>query len=380
MPNVPGRAVSVVLGLFALGACNRLSPELTPRVVTDTGRIVKAQAARVDGLGDLSALALVALRRGEPERLLAIGWSGYAVLDGESLAPTQTVRFARSDDVGRMVVRDVDGDGAVEFVRLGEHWIGRTAVFALDGSLRWQDPDEVRARAPNATAVVDFDGDGRCEFVTAFNVATSMRVVDCDGKPLRELPCAPQTGTLRAVDLDGDGKDELAALDGAALRVLAGDGRERLRIAAADCGFLSVLDVVRDPTPGVDRDVFLLHGSNGLALWGFDGRRVDVGDARSARDRFGNFDGERVRVAVDGVAWDVRAGLLRQQAWPAGFVAARVRLRFFAGELAYEEVLRAPGDGELVRALALCALAAAPGRPACVLVGCGGDVLRYRAR
>jgi hypothetical protein len=43
-------------------------------------------------------------------------------------------------------------------------------------------------------------------------------------------------------------------------------------------------------------------------------------------------------------------------------------------------VLRAPGDGELVRALALCALAAAPGRPAGVLVGCGSDVIRYRAR
>jgi hypothetical protein len=375
MPYVPSHASSLTLGLLSVCACNRLSTDLTPRVLVDTGRIVKAQVARVDGLGDLSALALVALRRGEPERLLAIGWSGYAVLDGESLAPTQTVRFARSDDVGRMVVRDVDGDGAVEFVRLGEHWIGRTAVFALDGSLRWQDADEVRARAPNATAVVDFDGDGRCEFVTAFNVATSMRVVDCDGKPLRELPCAPQTGALRAVDLDGDGKDELAALDGAALRVLAGDGRERLRIEAADCGFLSVLDVVRDPTPGADRDVFLLHGSKGLALWAFDGS-----DARSARDRFGNFDGERVRVAIGGAEWDVRVGLLRQQAWPAGFVAARVRLRFFAGELAYEEVLRAPGDGELVRALALCALAAAPGRPAGVLVGCGSDVIRYRAR
>jgi hypothetical protein len=380
MVNVPSRVGSVALALLGLCACNRLSPELAPRVLVDTGRIAKAQVARVDGLGDLSVLARVALRRGEPERLLAVGWAGYAVLDDESLAVTQSVRFAQRDGVGRMVVRDVDGDGAVEFVRLGEHWIGRTAVFALDGSLRWQDPDEVRARAPNATVVVDFDGDGRCELVTAFNVETSLRVVDCDGKPRRELPCAPQTGALRAVDLDGDGKDELAALDGAGLRVLAGDGRERLRVQAADCGFLSGLEVVRDPTPGARRDVFLLQGSTGLSLWGFDGRRVDVGVAQAARQRFANFDGERAQVAMGGVAWDVRAGLLRQQAWPAGFVAARVRLRFFAGELAYEEVLRASVGGELLRALALCAQPATPGRTAGVLVGCGSDVIRYRAR
>jgi hypothetical protein len=380
MSNLSSRVVPVALVLLPLCACNRLSPEMTPRVVVDAGRIVKAQVARVDGLGDLSVLTRVAVRRGEPARLLAIGWAGYAVLDAESLAPTQTVKFARVDDVGRMAVRDVDGDGAVEFVRLGEHWIGRTAVFALDGAMRWQDADEVQKRGPNATAVVDFDGDGRCELVSSFNVATAMRVADCDGKTLRELPCAAQTGTLRAVDMDGDGKEELAALDGTALRVLAGDGSERLRIQAEDCGYLSTLDIVRDPTPGADRDVFLLHGSTGLSLWGFDGLRIDVGDAKAARERFANFDGARVRVAMGGAEWDIRAGMVRQQAWPAGFVASRVRLRFFAGELAYEELLRAPGDDEVLRTTALHALASESGRPACVLVGCGADVIRYRAR
>lgn len=353
---------------------------MSPRVITDTGRIAKVQTGRVEGLGDISVLTRVSLRRGEAERLLAIGWKGYATLEADSLQPVHVVKFASADSVGRMVVRDVDGDGAVEFVRLGEHWIGKTAVFAQDGAMRWQDSAEVTKRGPNATAVVDFDGDGRCEFATSFNVEESMRVVDCDGNWLRELPCRAQTHTLIAVDLEDDGKEELAALDGQALHVWGADGRERLCLHADDCGYLSRLEVLRDPTPGAMRNVFLLEGSQGLSLWSLDGQRLELGDPQAARQRLANWDGTRVRARLGSAEWDVRAGLYRQQAWPAGFVAARLHLRFFGEKLEYEELVRAPGEGELLHSVALLALGEEQGRPACVLASCGSDVIRYVAR
>ena len=383
MPNVSSRFLSLAAGLMALCACNRVSEDMTPRVVVDTGRVQKDAVVRVDGIGEIAALQLCALRKGEPAELLAVGSNGYARLDPTTLQARGTTSFAVRSSRGHVAVRDIDGDGAAEFVQLGEHWIGKTAVFALDGSLRWQDSDEVTKRAPNATAIVDFDGDGRCEFVTAFNVETSLRVVDCDNKPLREIPCDQQTHTLLAVDVEGDGREELAMLNGRGLRIVDANGKVRGIIGAEECGFMSDLELVRDPRPGARGNALLGHGSKGMAMWALDGERIEVGDAVAMRQRLANFDGSRVTATWGATEWDVRARLVHQQAFPAGFLASRLVVRFFDGQLAYEEVVRG-GGGERDTLLTFGLLAlpseAATERPACVLVGCGADVIRYRAR
>ena len=383
MTNVCMRVVSVAMSLAALGACNRVSQDMAPRVVFDAGRVLKDAVVRVDGVGEIAALQMCALRRGEQEELLVVGARGYARLDPTTLQSRGATQFTAPPSRGHVAVRDIDGDGAAEFVQLGENWIGKTSVFALDGSLRWQDSDEVTKRAPNATAIVDFDGDGRCEFVTAFNVETSLRVVDCDNKPLREIPCDQQTHTLLAVDVEGDGREELAMLNGRGLRIVDANGKVRGIIGAEECGFMSDLELVRDPRPGARGNALLGHGSKGMAMWALDGERIEVGDAVAMRQRLANFDGSRVTATWGATEWDVRARLVHQQAFPAGFLASRLVVRFFDGQLAYEEVVRG-GGGERDTLLTFGLLAlpaeAATERPACVLVGCGADVIRYRAR
>ncbi len=383
MTNVCMRVVSVAMSLAALGACNRVSQDMAPRVVFDAGRVLKDAVVRVDGVGEIAALQMCALRRGEQEELIVVGARGYARLDPTTLQSRGATQFTAPPSRGHVAVRDIDGDGAAEFVQLGENWIGKTSVFALDGSLRWQDSDEVTKRAPNATAIVDFDGDGRCEFVTAFNVETSLRVVDCDNKPLREIPCDQQTHTLLAVDVEGDGREELAMLNGRGLRIVDANGKVRGIIGAEECGFMSDLELVRDPRPGARGNALLGHGSKGMAMWALDGERIEVGDAVAMRQRLANFDGSRVTATWGATEWDVRARLVHQQAFPAGFLASRLVVRFFDGQLAYEEVVRG-GGGERDTLLTFGLLAlpaeAATERPACVLVGCGADVIRYRAR
>jgi hypothetical protein len=383
MHILSSRFVVIAAGLMSLCACNRVSEDMTPRVVVDTGRVQKDAVVRVDGIGEIAALQLCALRKGEPAELLAVGSDGYARLDPTTLQARGTTVFAVRSSRGRVAVRDIDGDGEVEFVELGEHWIGKTRVFELDGSLRWQDSDEVTKRAPNATAIVDFDGDGRCEFVTAFNVATSMRVVDCDNKPLPEIPCEQQTHTMLAVDIEGDGREELAMLNGGALQIVDANGKVRGAIRPEDCGFLSDLEAVRDPRPGARGNALLVHGSKGMSMWTLDGERIEVGDAASMRQRLANFDGIRVTAMWGATDWDVRARLVHQQAFPAGFLASRLVVRFFDGQLAYEEVVQGGGvrrDTLLTFGLLALPAEAATERPACVLVGCGADVIRYRAR
>ena len=383
MTNVCMRVVSVAMSLAVLGACNRVSEDMTPRVVVDTGRVQKDAVVRVDGIGEIAALQLCSLRKGEPAELLAVGSGGYARLDPTTLQARGTTLFAVRSSRGRVAVRDIDGDGEVEFVELGEHWIGKTRVFARDGSLRWQDSDEVTSRAPNATAIVDFDGDGRCEFVTSFNVAKSMRVVDCDNKPLPEIPCEQQTHTMLAVDIEGDGREELAMLHGGGLRIVDANGKVRGSIGAEDCGFLSDLELVRDPRPFARGNALLVHGSKGMAMWALDGERIEVGDAAAMRQRLANFDGSRVTATWGATQWEVRARLVHQQAFPAGFLASRLVVRFFDGQLAYEEVVQGGGvsrDTLLTFGLVALPPEAATERPACVLVGCGADVIRYRAR
>lgn len=382
MSMVPLRVLFVVLALAALGACNRVTQEMTPRVVLDAGRVQKDAVVRIDGVGTIVALQLAALRFGAQPELLAVGSQGYARLDPMTLQSLGATSFAGSPSKGQVVVRDIDGDGAVDLVRLAEHWIGKSAVFALDGSLRWEDSDEVTKRAPNATALVDFDGDARFEFVTAFNVDRSMRVVDCDNKQLPEIPCVERTHSLLAVDIEGDGRQELACLDGRDIRIVDAAGTVRTSIRPADCGFLSDLELVQDKRPGAVGKALLVHGSLGMSMWTLDGERVEAGEPAAMQRRLANFDGTRVTAKWGATEWDVRARLVHQQAFPAGFLASRVVVRFFDGQLAYEEVLRGAGERETMLAFGLLELPAdaATARPACVLIGCGADVIRYRAR
>lgn len=382
MQNVGPRVVLAAMGIAAFSACNRRSPDMEPRVVFDSGRVQKDAVVRVDGIGTIAALQSCALRVGTKEDLLALGSHGYARLDPQTLQSLGVTMFAGPPSQGHVVARDIDGDGAVEFVRLGEHWIGKTTVFALDGSLRWLDSDEVTKRGPNATAIVDFDGDGRCEFVTAFNAMDSLRVVDCDNVALRELPCELQTHALLAIDGDGNGREELALLDGRGVRVVDGTGKVLWRSRPTDCGFLGSFELVRDPRPGVVGKSLLVHGSTGMAMWTLLGERIETRNAVDWRRRLSNFGGSNVSATWGTTEWEVRARLVHEQAFPAGFLASRVLVRFFAGELAYEELLRGSGDRETFLAFGLLALPSesTTGRPACVLVGCGEDVIRYRAR
>lgn len=379
------RLGAVALALVALSGCRPgISPTLSPRVVVDAGRVAKRTAAPVPGIGDLEDLALVPLVRGGPVELLAVGRLGWARLDPATLEVRETVPFAVGADVvpGALVVRDLDGDGTVEFASLGQHWIGRTAVFDRSGAQRWIDRDPAGKAAPQATVLVDLDGDGRLEFVTALQGQDHLRVLAADGTPRPGLPCSPSTGMLCALDPDAAGRQQVAAVDGTEVVILDGAGHERGRRAAPECGFLSWLEVVRDPRPDRAGPCLLVQGATGVVFFDLSLQRLPMpGSAAELATRHGNFDGERIRAKLGAVEYEVRAQRLSQQAPIAGILASRLRLRWLRedGSCDYEEILRARSTREAVGPFALLAATEGPLAGA-LLVGYGSEIVVYRAK
>jgi len=255
--------------------------------------------------------------------------TGPAPADVPAVRPWKTVPLD-PDYGGQWVVSaDLDADGQVDFVACENHNVGdvhytSTAVAQrLDGSVlwRWGDPDIGRKEWHHDVAcqVHDWDGDGRPEVV----LATKGALVELDGRTgteRRRIPIAKDAtdcivfadlagrgrptdvlvknryhdiyaydhrgellwhvndpgGTRtahqpRPIDLDGDGKDEIAA--GHALINADGSLRWRFRSAKVDenRGHLDCIRLFRRADRLEDvRLVLTLCGANGIAM--IDGR------------------------------------------------------------------------------------------------------------
>jgi hypothetical protein len=251
--------------------------------------------------------------------------TGAPPADVPAVKPWKTI--ALDPDYGGqwVVAGDLDADGAVEFVACENHNVGdvhytSTAVAqGLDGTVlwRWGDPAIGRKKWHHDVAcqIYDWDGDGRPEVV----LATQGAIVELDGRTGREkrrirIPddatdciafadlagrgrptdvlvkdryhniyaygysgallwhVADPGGYLtahqpRPIDLDGDGRDEIAA--GYAMLNADGSVRWTLKSSKIDLsrGHLDCLRLLRrGDRPEDTRLVLTLCGANGIVM------------------------------------------------------------------------------------------------------------------
>ncbi len=255
-----------------------------------------------------------------------------------------------------VVAGDLDGDGAVEVVsarnvdRNDVHYTSAAVAQRLDGSVlwRWGDPTVGRKQLHHDVAcqIYDWDGDGRAEVVlltkgflveldgatgaerrrlplpddatdclvfanlsggrraTDFLVKTRYTQIwafDCAGRQLWtvENPGGYQTAHQPVpIDLDGDGRDEIAA----GYAMLNADGSTRWvfqsRKADQGRGHCDCLRVVRTgKTPADFRFAMTLCGANAIAL--LDGNGTPLWELTG--EHFESIDVGRICAGVPGV-------------------------------------------------------------------------------
>ncbi len=163
------------------------------------------------------------------------------------------------------VLGDLDGDGTLEIVLLTRN--GVIHVLRADGARHADFPFEIPRFAKVGdlyfeAILFDIDADGKQEIFVAGR--SGIFAIDDDGKLLPGFPlltASPPTASPVALDINGDGRLELAALDGEALyvwdpqRVMAGytGSSAHWPQARADAAGTRAVSVTVEPTVEPDR-------------------------------------------------------------------------------------------------------------------------------
>lgn len=358
---------SVALTLSCSQEQHDLADWFPPGVEVGEGFVVKQRLARIEGLGGVHDIVLGRLGGDERSHLIVACKQGYLLLDpatGEERGrgPFESPRTLGASNIfGRPTIRDVDGDGALEFVLSGESWIDRTSVHGADGALQWLHPS-TEDLSPNMTVCGDLDGDGALEFLMAFNATSEVDLLDAEGELIwRQEWSSLSSGSAHFVDTDGEGGLEIVYVDGAALWVRDREGAVLTRSVPPQGGYVNSLDVLDGW--GASAEQHLLVGSNvtegdqqgqQFYVFSLDGERVlETVTGRDLRAYTGMLP---VRFAEAGEVFLARSDLLQRQAWPAGFDASRLRFQLYSAEheLVYDEILKdeaqemVSGDGIFV--------------------------------
>jgi hypothetical protein len=198
-------------------------------------RTVAVEAARFTAVHVTEEGTALWVAQQSPPRLVR-----YTATDLESEAATPSVSIDLTGIPRALVETDVDGDGDAELVCYGgdeDLWI--FGLNASGGSTDWRKEGLRRFRAPGLVPLdvvaVDLDGDGREELISVHGYDTSYGVlgsydVSTGHFALRDSEYAGQTPVALAVgDTDGDGRPDLVVANRDARRVsiLPGTGLAR---------------------------------------------------------------------------------------------------------------------------------------------------------
>jgi hypothetical protein len=197
-------------------------------------------AGDIDGDGEIDIVA--AARRGVSPQVHVFALEGTRKSSFLAYVPS----FMGGVNVA---VGDVDGDGAKDIVTApmaggGPH----VRIFGIDGTVQSQFfAFDERSRAGVSIAVGDVDGDGVDEIIAGAGAGRppTVRVFRADGTLRRELVVFPASFlggvTVAAVDLDGNGTDEIMVGAGKGggpqVRVLTANGEVYLQFFAFSSAF-----------------------------------------------------------------------------------------------------------------------------------------------
>jgi serine/threonine protein kinase len=177
-------------------------------------------------------------------------------------------------------IGDMDGDGRPEVVvsqLMYQNGQGSIEVTALDGhsgeprwswrggkALDWSDNNLLLCLAA-------FDGSGRKEVCVNFGRLEGRRravILDVEGRERIRRDLEPVcVATLRSVDLDGDGRDELLFHDGGRLRACRGNLTEQWSWPTRDTIHEVIPASAGRPATGVVNPSLALDGATGRPVW-----------------------------------------------------------------------------------------------------------------
>ncbi len=362
---------------------------LPPGVSTGADFLQKSTLLRCESIGEVTDIRLGRIDGDEAEYMIVAGLRGFALVDPGTGGVHRAVPFEptmSSPPAAPVRIEDSDGDGYLEFVRVGEHWSGRTSIHAPNGKTIWAHPDQVQMRShpPNFTLYGDLDGDGCLEFLMGYNALDRFDLLDCRGNLVWSHPWDSFDGPFELHDIENDGRLEIVSMAGGALWVRDAGGEVLSSIALPGEAFANSVEVVqRYGEPPEER---LLVG--GYSRRGeHQGQRfylVEPGcralGAPVSYDELEPYIGTtELRLAESDAPLYGKVDELKWQAFPAGYSATRLRFRIWDADarLVYEEII-APESGEICRTDGLLAVLPGGGSGSDrVLVCYGCEVVEY---
>lgn len=233
---------------------------------------------------------------------------GLAVFRGNFLERSSFETFSRrSAEVPTVAMADLDGDGESDFVvgaPRGESPVIR--AFNMDGAMITHFlAYEPTFRSGVRVSRIDMDGDGDDEIMATpgSGAAPRVRIFNQSGKMLAEFLAFDRNdrGGVRAaaVDVDGDGIDEIAAVSSGArnqVRIFGADGVLRFQFSPFSRAFSGGLNIAAGDTDGDGSDEIVVGaGAGGPPQVSIFSRE---GVARSSFLAFDNTDRKGVNLAV----------------------------------------------------------------------------------
>ncbi len=322
-----------------------------PRVVAGASVLSKSLFVQDHRLGPVTDVFIGA--EGMHPRIIVAGSRGAAFL-GDRGRSVSTVVF--SGRAGRVQIKDVDGDGVVEFVNRGE-WAIDPSLIDHNGNTVWTYGSGVDDMASG-----DMDGDGTAEYAVGFNGGAGVHFLNKDGKLVSKL----SDGNVWHVEIVDTNRDGLAEVvhSNAAGHMIIRDREGKIIRQIKPNPYLAEFSLVGWPRQ-TDPEYVLLSSAGTIWILDFDGKVVAEFPAPLSPEYGGFARGVPVMLQVGQP--DCLAILVTLSHWQRSILY----LYDPSGALVYQEILEGNGS-------AVAVLPTEEGDRETLLIGGEGKVWQYR--